>query len=75
MNFKKKLIIGLLSGAMILSGNSVNAEPETADPDNFWQEDFSTRHDNWMKYFSAEYGIDAARKCNRNLFKSAQIFF
>ncbi|MBR3499528.1 MAG: hypothetical protein IKO05_11110 [Selenomonadaceae bacterium] len=61
MNFKKKLLVGLLSGAMILSCGAVNAaEPEMPE-DDVWQEEEAAHRGGWANYFSEKYGVSSAQ--------------
>ena len=60
-DFRKKLFIGILSGAMILSGGVSSAAPEMPEFDETWQEESLNNHGTWAKYFSARYGVDAAQ--------------
>ena len=61
MNFRKKLLVGLLSGAMILSCGAVNAAPPEMPDDDVWQEEEAAHSGGWAKYFSAKYGVSAAQ--------------
>ncbi|MBR0261798.1 MAG: hypothetical protein IJQ85_08410 [Selenomonadaceae bacterium] len=61
MNFKKKLLVGLLGGALILTGGSVSAAPEIPEFDEAWQEESATPVGGWTKYFSEKYGVDSAQ--------------
>ena len=61
MNFKKNLLIGLLGGALILTGGSVNAAPEMPEPDEMFQEESAAPVGGWTKYFSEKYGVDSAQ--------------
>ena len=59
MNFRKKLLVGLLSGAMILSCGAVNAaEPEMPE-DDVWQEEEAAHRGGWANYFSEKYGVSS----------------
>ena len=60
-DFRKKLFIGILSGAMILSGGVSSAAPEMPGFDETWQEESLNNHGTWAKYFSERYGVDAAQ--------------
>ena len=59
---KKKLLAGLLSGAMILIGSQALANPpEMPDDDKAWQEEDAANIGDWAKYISDKYGVDAAQ--------------
>ena len=60
MNFKKKLLVGLMSGALILSGGQALANPESPAYDAAWQEE-SAHVGDWTKYFSERYGVESAK--------------
>ena len=62
MNFKKNLLIGLLGGALILTGGSVNAAPEEMpEQDETWQAEEAEHTGGWAKYFSEKYGVDSVQ--------------
>ena len=62
MMFRKKLLVGLLSGMMIFAGSSVNAAPpEMPEQDETWQAEEAEHVGGWAKYFSAKYGVDSAQ--------------
>ena len=61
MNFRKKLLVGLMSGALIFSCGAVNAAPETPEGDDAWQEEEASHRGGWAKYFSEKYGVDSAQ--------------
>ena len=61
-NFKRKLIAGILSGALLFTGAQTFATPdETNEPDKAWQEEAAENRGGWAKYFSERYGIDSAQ--------------
>ena len=61
MNFKKKFLVGLLSGAIFFASGVVNAAPEMPEQDKVWQEATKIDFGDWKKYFSEKYGIDSAQ--------------
>jgi len=60
MSIKKKILAGLLSGALLLTGSQALANPSEM-PEQNWQEEEITHVDNWTKYFSEKYGVDSAQ--------------
>lgn len=61
-DFKKKLLAGLLGGALIFTGAQTLAAPdEPPDPDQAWQEEAAANIGGWAKYFSTKYGVDSAQ--------------
>ena len=60
MNFKKKLLVGLMSGALILSGGQALANPEMPAHDAVWQEE-SAHIGNWTEYLTERYGVESAQ--------------
>ena len=61
-NFKKNLIAGILSGALIFSGGQALANPaEMLEQDQNWQEEEVAHRGGWAKYFSERYGVDTAQ--------------
>ena len=62
-NFKKNLIAGLLSGALILTGGQAFAAHHQTPHGHSqaWQEETAQNIDGWAKYFSENYGVDAAQ--------------
>ena len=59
MNFKKKLLAGILGGAMLFSfGTSFAAPPET---DEICREESFAQSSDREKYFSEKYGISSAQ--------------
>lgn len=62
MNMKKKLLAGLLSGALLLTGSQALANPsEMPDDDKAWQEEEAAHRGGWVKYLSEKYGVDSAQ--------------
>ena len=61
MNFRKKLLVGLLSGAMIFSCGAVKAAAPEMPDDDVWQEEEAAHSGGWAKYFSEKYGVSAAQ--------------
>ena len=59
MMFRKKLLVGLLSGAILLSGSQALANPP--EEQDAWQEEEAEHSGGWTKYFSEKYGIDSAQ--------------
>ncbi|MBR4642410.1 MAG: hypothetical protein IKO74_06760 [Selenomonadaceae bacterium] len=60
MNFKKRLLVGLLSGAMILTGGQAFAnEPEM--PDDTWQAEARGDVSVWTKFLAEKYGVDESQ--------------
>ena len=63
-DFRKKLFIGILSGAMIFTGGTSSAAPEVPELpeyDEARQEKSVEAHGAWLKYFSDKYGVDSAQ--------------
>lgn len=63
INFKKKILAGLLSGALLLTGSAAFANPPERPPemDKAWQEEAEKNIDGWAKHLSEKYGVDAAQ--------------
>ena len=61
MSIKKKILAGLLSGALLLTGAQALANPPEPPPQEDWQEQETANVDNWAKYISEKYGVDAAQ--------------
>lgn len=62
MNMKKKLLAGLLSGALLLTGSQALANPpEMPDDDKAWQEEEAAHVGGWAKYISKKYSVDSAQ--------------
>jgi len=61
-NFKKNLIAGILSGALIFSGGQALANPaEMSEQNQNWHEEEVAHKDGWAKYFSERYGINSVQ--------------
>ena len=60
MNFKKNLLIGLLSGAMILTGGQAFAN-EAEMPDEAWQAEEQADVSVWTKFLAEKYGVDESQ--------------
>ncbi len=60
MSIKKKILAGLLSGALLLTGAQVLANPPEP-PQEYDQEQVAANVDNWAKNISEKYGVDAAQ--------------
>ncbi len=61
MSIKKKILAGLLSGALLLTGSQALANPPEPPPQEDWQEHEAANVDNWVKNISEKYGVDAAQ--------------
>ena len=62
MSIKKKIIAGLLSGALLLTGSQVlAAPPEMPDQEQNWQEKEAEHIGGWAKYISQKYGVESAQ--------------
>ncbi|MBR2734197.1 MAG: hypothetical protein IKD80_08170 [Selenomonadaceae bacterium] len=61
-NITKKILAGILGGALIFTGaNAFAAEPDASDFERAWQEEAAQNIGGWAKYFSDKYGIDGAQ--------------
>lgn len=61
-NFSRKLIVGILSGALILTGSQVlAAPPEIPDESTDWQAEEAEHIGGWAKFISERYGVDTAQ--------------
>lgn len=61
MSIKKKILAGLLSGALLFTGTQALANPPEPPPQEDWQEHEAANVDNWAKNISEKYGVDAAQ--------------
>ena len=62
MSIKKKILMGLLSGALLLTGSQALANPpEMPEQEQNWQEDEAKHIGGWAKYLSEKYGVDSAQ--------------
>ena len=62
MNFKKKILTGLLSGVLLLSGSQALAAPSEMQADeNEWQAEEAAHIGGWAKFFSEHYGVNSAQ--------------
>lgn len=62
MSIKKKIIAGLLSGALLLTGSQALANPpEMPANEQAWQEKEAEHIGGWAKYLSEKYGVDSAQ--------------
>ena len=62
MSIKKKILAGLLSGALLFAGGQAfAAPPEMPDDDKAWQEQAAANIGGWAKYLSDKYGVDSAQ--------------
>ena len=61
-NFRKKILTGLLSGALLLtSAQALAAPPELPEDDNDWQAEEAAHIGGWAKFFAQRYGVDSAQ--------------
>ena len=61
MSIKKKILAGLLSGALLLTGAQALANPPEPPPQEDWQEQEEKNIDAWIKNISERYDVDAAQ--------------
>ena len=62
MSIKKKILMGLLSGALLLTGSQALANPpEMPSQEQNWQEEEAKHIGGWAKYLSEKYGVDSAQ--------------
>ena len=61
MSIKKKILAGLLSGALLFAGGQAFAAPPEMPDDNTWQEQEAANIGGWAKYLSGRYGVDSAQ--------------
>ena len=61
MSIKKKILAGLLSGALLLTGAQALANPPEPPPQEDWQEQEEKNIDAWVKDISERYDVDAAQ--------------
>lgn len=62
MTIKKKILAGLLSGALFLTGAQALAAPlEMPEQEQNWQEEEAARIGGWAKYISEKYGVNSAQ--------------
>ncbi|MBR1646966.1 MAG: hypothetical protein IJ685_09345 [Selenomonadaceae bacterium] len=62
LNFKKKFLTGLLSGALLLTGSQAFANPSEMPPPMMMNEEQVAENLNgWVKHFTDEYGVDSAQ--------------
>ena len=62
MNMKKRILAGLLGGALLLTGSQALANPpEMPDRDKFWEEEAKAHTGDRAKYISEKYGVDSAQ--------------
>lgn len=66
MSIKKKILMGLLSGALLLTGSQALANPQEMPPppeqqEQNWQEEEAKHVGGWAKYLSQKYGVDSAQ--------------
>ena len=66
MSIKKKILMGLLSGALLFTGSQALANPnempaEMIEQEQSWQEKEAERIGGWSKYLSEKDGVDSAQ--------------
>ncbi len=63
LNFKKKFLTGLLSGALLLTGSQALANPSEMPPPPMMmnEEQVAENLSGWVRHFSDEYGVDSAQ--------------
>ena len=63
MNIRKKILAGLLSGALLLTGTAAFANPPEPSPEQekAWQEEAAVNIGGWAKYLNEKYGVDNAQ--------------
>lgn len=66
MSIKKKILMGLLSGALLLTGSQALANPseppaEMEAQEKIWQEKEAEHIGGWAKYLSEKYGVESAQ--------------
>ena len=61
-NFKKRLLAGLLSGALLFTGSqALAAPPEMPEDNRDWQAEEAEHIGGWAKFISEHYGVDIAQ--------------
>ena len=60
MSIKKKILAGLLGGALLLTGGQAFATPPEMPDDNAWQEEAQANISGWAKFISTRYGLSGA---------------
>ena len=61
MSIKKKILAGLLGGALLFAGGQAFAAPPEMPDDQTWQEQEAKNIGGWAKYLSDKYGVDSAQ--------------
>lgn len=62
INFRKKILAGLLGGALLFTGSqALAAPPEMPEDDRDWQAEEAEHIGGWAKYISEHYGVDTAQ--------------
>lgn len=60
-NFRKKILAGILGGALIFGGGQAFASPpEMPENDTTWEEEDSVNIKGWAKFISTRYGLSGA---------------
>ena len=62
-SFKKKILTGLLGGAILLTGTAAWANPSESahEQENFRHEEAAANIGGWAKYLNEKYGVDKAQ--------------
>lgn len=60
-NFRKKLLAGLLGGALLFTGSQAFAAPPEMPEDRDWQAEEAEHIGGWAKFISERYGVDTAQ--------------
>ena len=60
-NFKKKLLAGLLGGALLFTGSQALAAPSEMPNYKDWQAEEAEHIGGWAKFISERYGVDTAQ--------------
>lgn len=60
MSIKKKILAGLLGGALLFTGGQAFANPPEMPDDNAWQEEAQANISGWAKFISTRYGLSGA---------------
>ena len=60
-NFRKKILAGLLGGALLFAGSQAFAAPPEMPEDRDWQAEEAEHIGGWAKFISERYGVDTAQ--------------
>lgn len=60
-NFKKKILAGLLGGALLFTGSQTFAAPPEMPEERDWQAEEAAHVGGWAKFISKHYGVDTAQ--------------